>query len=264
MKLTRRWSAAIEKYDEVRKHWPELPAPRNDVVSGSRRLIADSAPNPADPAAATPVSISRTSVIAGRDGERNSGAIGTTAVSRIVPIAGSSLTQLQVDAANDNVAAQVALGTAYSTGQGVAKDLSEAARWWRRAAELGDATSQCNLGAMYANGVGVDQRWDLARTWYLKAATHGDARAQSNLAANYANGRGGPVDMTQAFFWAKKAAVQGFPASECDLGVMYEAGKGVPRDAAQAIVWYRRAADHGDSRAQAALYRLGEMSSNPR
>ncbi len=45
--------------------------------------------------------------------------------------------------------------TLYANGEGVLKDEAEAVRWFRLAAEQGDALAQSNLGAMYANGRGV-------------------------------------------------------------------------------------------------------------
>ena len=48
--------------------------------------------------------------------------------------------------------AQFNLGLSYDTGTGVPQDPAEAARWFRRAADQGDATAQQNLGVKYANG----------------------------------------------------------------------------------------------------------------
>ena len=45
----------------------------------------------------------------------------------------------------------------YDTGVGVAQDAAEAVRWFRLAAEQGDALAQCFLGVMYATGGGVPQ-----------------------------------------------------------------------------------------------------------
>ena len=43
----------------------------------------------------------------------------------------------------------------HKNGWGVAQDDAEAARWYRLAAEQGDADAQFNLGLMYADG----ERW---------------------------------------------------------------------------------------------------------
>ena len=45
----------------------------------------------------------------------------------------------------------------YFNGGGVPQDYSEAAAWYRQAAEQGHANAQFNLGWMYANGRGVPQ-----------------------------------------------------------------------------------------------------------
>ena len=39
----------------------------------------------------------------------------------------------------------------YERGRGVRQDFAEAVRWFRRAAEQGNARGQNNLGAMYAS-----------------------------------------------------------------------------------------------------------------
>ena len=47
-----------------------------------------------------------------------------------------------------NVLAQLGLGVIYDEGRGVRQDDAEAARWFRRAAEQGQAHAQNNLGLM--------------------------------------------------------------------------------------------------------------------
>ncbi len=45
-----------------------------------------------------------------------------------------------------------ALGTAYLTGEGAEKDVSESVSWFSKAAETGLAVSCVGLGNVYANG----------------------------------------------------------------------------------------------------------------
>ena len=45
----------------------------------------------------------------------------------------------------------------YATGEGVPQDDAEAVRWFRLAAEQGDARAQFNLGVRYDTGEGVPQ-----------------------------------------------------------------------------------------------------------
>ncbi len=81
-----------------------------------------------------------------------------------------------------NALAQSSLGIFYSTGRGVPQDDAEAVGWWRKAAEQGDAKSQYNLGTTYANGPGVPQDYAQAHMWYNLAASSlppGEDRDQS-------------------------------------------------------------------------------------
>jgi len=51
----------------------------------------------------------------------------------------------------------------------VSQDYAEAVRWFRKAAEQGDAQAQFNLGLMYVNGKGVRQNYKIAKEWVGKA-----------------------------------------------------------------------------------------------
>lgn len=67
----------------------------------------------------------------------------------------------------------------------------------------------CNLGVCYENGWGVPKDFNQAAAWYRKAADRGNAPAQCNLGAAYFMGRGVPKDPAQAETWLRKAADQG-------------------------------------------------------
>ncbi|WP_432760534.1 tetratricopeptide repeat protein [Neisseria lactamica] len=78
---------------------------------------------------------------------------------------------------------------------------------------------------MYANGQGVRQDDEQAAQWFRKAAEQGNAKAQFNLGLMYANGQGVRQDDAQAVQWFRKAAEQGFADAQYNLGVMYEMGE---------------------------------------
>ena len=94
----------------------------------------------------------------------------------------------------------------YANGEGVPQDYAEAVRWYRLAAEQGNASAQHNLGLMYANGEGVPQDYAEAVRWYRLAAEQGNASAQVNLGAKYATGEGVPRDYVEAHMWLNLAA----------------------------------------------------------
>jgi TPR repeat protein len=73
--------------------------------------------------------------------------------------------------------------------------------------------------------------------WYRLAAEQGNAAAQYNLSLMYANGQGVPQDDKEAVKWTRMAAEQGYAAAQLSLGVMYANGQGVPQDEKEAAKW---------------------------
>ena len=61
------------------------------------------------------------------------------------------------------------------------RDYAEAALWYRKAADQGDANAQFHLGLMYFRGSGVPQDYAEAAAWYRKAADQGQADALASL-----------------------------------------------------------------------------------
>ena len=140
-------------------------------------------------------------------------------------------------------------------------DYAEAARWYRLAAEQGDAMAQYNLGTMYDNGRGLPQNYAEAARWYRLAADQSLAQAQYNLGNTYASGEGVPENDAEAARWYRLAADQGLAKAQYNLGAMYDKGQGVPQNYAEAVRWYRLAAEQGNAEAQ---YNLGRMYANGR
>ena len=65
----------------------------------------------------------------------------------------------------------------YYEGQGIPQDYAEALKWYRLAAEQGEALAQFNLGIMYNNGEGVLQDNVMAHMWYNIASANGHYKA---------------------------------------------------------------------------------------
>jgi TPR repeat protein len=115
-------------------------------------------------------------------------------------------------------------------------------RWWRKAADQGDAGAQTNLGLAYSHGKGVTQDHEEAVRWWRKAADQGNAEARTNLGLAYANGEGVPQDHAEAVRWWSRAADQGNALAQFGLGNAYHLGQGVPPDEATAYFWANLAA----------------------
>jgi TPR repeat protein len=97
----------------------------------------------------------------------------------------SSLDSLQewikgerLKAKNGDAVAQFNLGCCCFAGNGVAKDIVQAASWWRKAAEQGHADAQNNLATCYADGIGLNRDLAQAAFWYQMAAEQGHGRAR--------------------------------------------------------------------------------------
>jgi len=98
----------------------------------------------------------------------------------------------------------------YDRGLGaLPRDLKEAAKWYRKAAEQGDEYAQHNLGFLYRTGQGVLEDDKEAVKWYRKAAEQGHAKAQGGLGVMYQYGEGVLEDDVTAYAWYNIAAANG-------------------------------------------------------
>jgi TPR repeat protein len=88
----------------------------------------------------------------------------------------------QLSAEQGNSAGQRCLADCLEKGQGVGKDLPEAARYYRLAPDQGHAYAQLDYARMLENGMGITTDYLDARHYYLRAANHrwtGEVGAQS-------------------------------------------------------------------------------------
>ena len=75
----------------------------------------------------------------------------------------------------------------------------------RSGAEHGDQHDQFKLGYLYHKGIGVEQDFEKAAKWYRLAADQGNAVAWENLGQLYGDGKGVPLDYDQEISCYKKA-----------------------------------------------------------
>jgi hypothetical protein len=110
-------------------------------------------------------------------------------------------------------------------------------------AEKGNVIAMSNVGTAYEFGHGVEQSDAEAATWYRRAADKGNAGARLSLAIFYRKGRGGlPVDHAELVRYLRLAAAQGDADAECELGIAFAKGEGVARDFVEAVRWWRKVA----------------------
>ncbi|AMO99498.1 sel1 repeat family protein [Collimonas arenae] len=79
------------------------------------------------------------------------------------------------------------------------------------AADGGDGGANFVLGSMYEQGIEVDKDLTKAALWYSKGAELGFFMCQYNLSLLYTSGFGVPQDLVEAYKWAELAANSGPP-----------------------------------------------------
>ena len=138
-------------------------------------------------------------------------------------------------------------------------DYKEAMRWYRTAADEGDAIAQGNIGWLYQAGLGVPQDYEEAMRWYRMSVDNGSHEASRLIGGLYLDGLGVPRDYKEAMRWYRIAAEYGSAPAQNQIGWLYQNGFGVERDYEEAMRWFRKAADHGVARAEA---HIGEFYAN--
>jgi TPR repeat protein len=111
-----------------------------------------------------------------------------------------------------------------------------------RAGQLGSVHAQSSLGVMYATGEWSGPK-DLAEAarWYRLAAERGDAESQYEFGFMLLLGEGGPKNAEKGLMWLERAAGQGHYTAFRLLVDCYETGYcEVPVDAAKAQLWRSR------------------------
>jgi TPR repeat protein len=110
----------------------------------------------------------------------------------------------------------------------------------------------------YDEGNGLPKDPEQAVRWYRKAAEAGDAPSMTRLAAALAKGRGVKKDEAQATMWYSEATKKQEPEAEYQVGMLLIKGKGgYAQDEKTGLEWLRRAASHGHVAAREELARRG-------
>ena len=130
----------------------------------------------------------------------------------------------------------------------------EAAKWHKRAAELGHSEAMSLLGGQYRHGNGVEQDIRKAMYWYKQSiVTDGNDNALLDLGLCYLQGEGVPVDYDHGFFLMQRSARQNNMLAQFNMGGLYRKGRGVEPDMEEALRWYRRSAAQGYEKAVEAV-----------
>ncbi len=188
---------------------------------------------------------------------------------------------LDEEAKLGNPVAAFNLGKIYEDGAAGAPDFTQAATYYRIAAEIDTAPryngaalgaqgpqlisaaqmyAQYALGRLYETGKGVPQDNNEAIGWYTRAADLGNIKAMLKLAVVQREGLPGvPPDLASSTSWLQRAAQMGSVPAALELGRAYQAGIGVVPNAQEAAKWFEQALAGG---AVSAEYNMGTLYRN--
>lgn len=158
---------------------------------------------------------------------------------------------LRADALSGDSEAQNDLGCAYGAGDGVAKNLTEAFKWFSESAKNGNKYGLYNVGLYYQNGYGVRKNMEKALHYYEEAAKNFFGKAFSIIGKLYETGYSTPIahskdreqysniaaNPEEAFYWYRCGAnhdeIAKFNYARC-----FEEGIGTEKDLTRACEIY--------------------------
>ena len=146
---------------------------------------------------------------------------------------------------------------------GTQRSLIEAEKWFRRAADQGNAPAQAALAWNYLFFRAQKSFWQQPTHFErirqdrenaelcLAAVEQGNIQAMTKLGFFYENGIGVEKNKEKAFRLYCMAAKEG--VGEYDVGRCYQKGIGTTKDKTEAVKWFRKAMEHGDPFAEKEL-----------
>jgi hypothetical protein len=132
------------------------------------------------------------------------------------------------------VYAQYNYGCILYQGDGIDKDLLEAARYFKMAADQGDVYAQYDYGVMLYEGGGIKQNLPEAARYFKMAADQGNICAQYDYGIMLCEDAGIAQDFIEAERYLRMAADQGDTDAQHDYRVIFIEGKLFTKDLPEA------------------------------
>jgi TPR repeat protein len=139
------------------------------------------------------------------------------------------------------------LGDLFYNGGPVEQNYRMAYKYYKLAAQLGDATGKLSSGEMLATGLGTAPDVERGRALVKEAADGGSVSALVTLGDLHARGNGGPMDAKLAVAAYEAAAKAGNARAMLKLADIYRFGQFSTPDRRKALAYYELAAGAGES-----------------
>lgn len=138
------------------------------------------------------------------------------------------------------------LGLMYQDGDGVAKNMDEAVKWYTKSAELEYKEAQYTLASLVFQRQIQSISYPQAVTYYEQAAKQGHVKSQLNLGMLYLRGDVIAQDMPAAVQWLNLAASNNNSEAQGYLADLYQQGAGLEQDTVKAAMWLILATQNDD------------------
>ena len=124
-------------------------------------------------------------------------------------------------------------------------------------AEAGDQGAQYRLGFLYCVGDGVEKNLQNAAVWWIRAGRQGNEEAQFCLFhyCHFLNGCEPPMPENVMAYWNERAEL-GDAIFQCALGTLYAEGKYAEQDFLRSATWYKKALDQQHPDALGEIFAL--------
>ncbi|OHT09815.1 hypothetical protein TRFO_21077 [Tritrichomonas foetus] len=142
------------------------------------------------------------------------------------------------------------------------KDFVTAAKYSKKAADLGELNAMNNFGVMLKQGVGIEKNEKLAVEYFKKAADKGNYNAMCNYATMLRDGCGIERNIGEAIKYYQMAIEKGSPNAMNCMALLYLTGNGVPKDKEKALQLSKQAMDKGNRSGMKNYLRLTTKKSN--
>lgn len=152
--------------------------------------------------------------------------------------------------------AQYKAGLLLELGHGTDKNQQEAAKYYEVAAHQGEALAALRLGELSLAGSGVEQSAPRARSLFEGAAQQGNIQAAYRLGQLLLSATGGAADHKNGIGWLLVAAHDGHALAQTALARAILDGDGGGIDRSVAKEWFLEAAERGNTAAQHELSNL--------
>jgi uncharacterized protein (TIGR02145 family) len=150
--------------------------------------------------------------------------------------------KLEEEAKSGDPQALFELALCYSMGKGVDKNVQKTRELTRKSAEKGFSNAQVLMGHLAKD----NKDYQEAFRWYKKAAEQGDANGQYELAYCYLNGKGIKQNDKKFLEWLNKSAKNGYSGAQLVVGEIFFTDEQYKK----AAYWVKKAIENGNKKAK--------------